>query len=82
LTLQSLYNEPEAGNYLGCLFPANAEAVAKVLNAPENDDGRSGWTWLRLGNGDLMLGIFPCGDTYCEVELDVAADFTKAASDA
>jgi hypothetical protein len=48
--------------------PASPEAVAYVLAAEENDNGRSEWLWLRLANGDLMLGVFPQGDTYFQNE--------------
>lgn len=52
-------------------YPANKESVAKVLGAePGTDDGRSEWRWLRLENGDLMLGVFPRGATYEYVEVD------------
>lgn len=48
--------------------PASAEAVVKVLNTAVGDpDGRSGFKWLRLVNGDLILAIYPLGDTYMEV---------------
>jgi hypothetical protein len=58
----------EGGVYLGRIIPAKPEDVTKVLAAAENDpDGRSQFVWLRLANGDLMLGVFPQGDTYCEV---------------
>ena len=49
---------------------ASTESVAAVLYAPENDDGRSEWVWLRLASGDLILGLFPKGDTYFAVEED------------
>ncbi len=49
--------------------PASPELVALVLNASEDsDDGRSEWRWFRLPNGDLILGVYPQGDTYCETE--------------
>ena len=46
-------------------------ALKAVLAAPEETmDGRSEYVWLRLTNGDLILGVFPRGDTYFEVEKD------------
>jgi hypothetical protein len=51
--------------------PASAESVVTVLDAdPQSPDGRSNWVWLRLPNGDLVLGLFPQGDTYFATELD------------
>lgn len=45
------------------------EDIKTVLRAPRNtDDGRSQWLWIRLHNGDLILGCFPQGDTYLAVE--------------
>ena len=50
---------------------ASDESVRIVLDAGANtDDGRSGWKWIRLRNGDLLLGVFPRGETYFEVEKD------------
>jgi hypothetical protein len=44
---------------------ARPEAVARVLMAPVGTgDGRSAFFWIRLHNGDLMLGTFPQGETY------------------
>ncbi len=61
---------------------ANAESVRLVLDAgADTPDGRSGWKWLRLRNGDLLLGVFPRGATYEATEVDAqfpgapAADF-------
>jgi hypothetical protein len=62
-------------------FEAGDDAVAKVLERPVHEDGRSEFVWLRLSNGDLILGVFPCGDTYFEVESLVERDY-KAAFDA
>ena len=38
-----------------------------VINATIDDNGRSLFKWFRLQNGDLILGVFPRGDTYIEV---------------
>ncbi len=49
--------------------PASPELVALVLNASEDSgDGRSEWRWFRLPNGDLILGVYPQGDTYFATE--------------
>jgi hypothetical protein len=32
-----------------------------------DNDGRSDFVWLRLPNGDLILGVWPQGDTYLTV---------------
>ena len=51
--------------------PASPESVRTVLAADEDDeDGRSEWLWVRLPNGDLILGVYPQGDTYCATEKD------------
>lgn len=33
--------------------------------------------WIRLANGDLILGVFPCGETYFDIEKAVEADWTN-----
>lgn len=59
-----------------CVHPASPEAVDFVLAQPVGDwlempdDGRSPWMWIRLPSGDLILGVFPYGDTYFAVEED------------
>jgi hypothetical protein len=54
--------------------PASPESVETVLAADEDDeddeDGRSEWLWVRLPNGDLILGVYPQGDTYLVTERD------------
>lgn len=53
------------------IHPASDESVHAVLNAdPDDPDGRSQWLWVRLPNGDLVLGIFPQGETYMACEKD------------
>lgn len=43
--------------------------VNQVVNAPvDTSNGRSEWVWVRLANGDLLLGVFPQGDTYIELQ--------------
>jgi len=74
----SVLKDPETGDPLGIQFPASEKSVAAVLfAAPVGDDGRSEWTWLRLVNGDLMLGVFPQGRTYEKVESLVNSDFDR-----
>jgi hypothetical protein len=54
---------------IALIHPADAADVAKVLAADEDsEDGRSNWCWIRLLNGDLILGVFPQGDTYLDME--------------
>ena len=61
----------EQGEHLATIKPASRKAVERVLSADEQDqDGRSQWVWVRLSNGDLILGVYPQGDTYFECELD------------
>lgn len=53
------------------VHPASKKAIKLVLSAKEGDDnGRSEYVWVRLMNGDLVLAIFPRGDTYFAVEKD------------
>lgn len=55
---------------------AGDAAVQAVLDTPIRADdsienfGRSKWKWIRLINGDLILGCFPHGDTYFATEHD------------
>ena len=66
---ETCYDENGKIPYLVSHIPASQALVDMVLSAPEGDpDGRSEWRWFRLANGDLILGVFPCGDTYFEVE--------------
>ena len=58
------------------IHPAKEEDVAHVLGQGVNDDGRSEWVWVRLPNGDLVLGVFPRGDTYFSMEK--AAEYPRA----
>jgi len=59
------------GKFVASVKPASPEMVKLVLGAPEEGyDGRSPWVWIRLCNGDLILGVFPQGDTYLNVERD------------
>ncbi len=64
------YNEPEPENVPGFYIEnAPEEAVKFVLGADqESNDGRSQWVWVRLQNGDLVLAVFPQGDTYFHTE--------------
>lgn len=56
---------------LAWVHPASAKAVRKVLRqSTATGHGRSDWVWLRLPNGDLIMGVFPQGDTYLEMEAD------------
>ena len=48
---------------------AKPKHVKLVLDADENSqDGRSQWVFLRLPNGDLVLAVYPQGDTYFATE--------------
>lgn len=52
------------------LHPAKDEDVKHVLSQSEShDDGRSNFIWVRLPNGDLILGVYPQGTTYKDVEV-------------
>lgn len=72
------YDDEDETRALAFIHPASPAAVRKVLRAKEGFiDGRSEYCWLRLPNGDLMLGVFPRGDTYFAVEDDAAYPFKK-----
>lgn len=62
-------------------FPANKTVVTTLLEMVVDDDTRSDFRWLRLQNGDLMLGVFPRGDGYFEVETEVEFDYKRAERD-
>lgn len=49
---------------------ASPDVAQMVLSKPVDNDGRSEFFWLRLQNGDLVLGVYPRGDTYCATEHD------------
>lgn len=58
---------------LAMIHLASPEFVALVMAAPEGgENGRSEFVWVRLYNGDLVLGVFPRGDTYFDCEGDAA----------
>lgn len=58
---------------IAMIHPASQESVDFILAQDEDSpDGRSNWVWLRLPNGDLILGVFPQGDAYFAVEEDAA----------
>lgn len=62
-------DEPE--RVIATVHPASSDSVRRVMNAGVGDpDGRSQFMWVRLPNGDLILGVYPQGDTYLECEAD------------
>lgn len=75
-TITAHYNKaidvPEDNdNTILSVHPASKEAVELVSKATEDGmDGRSNWVWVRLTNGDLMLAVYPQGETYMAVEYD------------
>lgn len=50
------------------------ETIAFVCNASEKnakkvlDGDKSNFKWITLSNGDVLLGVFPQGDTYEEIK--------------
>jgi hypothetical protein len=61
-------------------WPASAEAIVRVImaNADEQDGfTRSEWLWIRIANGDLILGLFPQDDMYFDIEHLIEADYEK-----
>lgn len=70
----------EKRRVLASVHRASKRSVKKVLDQkPGTDDGRSEWVWVRLANGDLILGVFPCGETYLAMEKDARFPDEKAA---
>lgn len=71
LSAHKTMDDNDNNRVLARIHPASEKSVALVLDAdPLSNDGRSNWCWVRLPNGDLVLGVFPQGDTYCAVEDD------------
>ena len=65
------HSQDYAGGPIAWCHPASVGSIDLVLGkSPADDDGRSEWLWIRLENGDLILGCFPQGETYFEVEED------------
>lgn len=65
------YDNDDCQRLLATIHPASEQSMQLVLAADEHsDDGRSQWVWLRLPNGDLILGVFPQGETYLACEED------------
>lgn len=60
------------GKHIATKKLATPEHVGRVITAEVSADGRSEWIWLRLADGTLMLGLFPCGDLYMEVSEEAA----------
>lgn len=69
--IKTIFLEDESGANttieIGYHTKAKQKDVNFVLAQPINLDGRSEWRWIRLQNGTLILGCFPCGDTYIEI---------------
>jgi len=75
LKSHTVYRESDRGHVtnelLAYIYPASSESVKTVMEAnPDSPDGRSQYVWIRLQNGDLILGVYPQGDTYFAVEED------------
>lgn len=65
------YDGEDPSRIIASIHPASAASIALVAKASENSlDGRSQWVWVRLPNGDLILGVYPQGDTYLRCEED------------
>lgn len=70
-----LLEEDAAEGYIAQTCTASLDSVQYVLSLPVSDMGRSRFEWIRLVNGDLILGVFPRGDGYFSVEKLVEKDF-------
>lgn len=75
-----LYAEDENGQPttpIACRTPAALIDAARLLAMPATGhDRRSEFFWLRLQNGDLLLGTYPQGDTYIEFSDRGVCDWT------
>lgn len=66
-----LYDDEDPERCIAMVHPASKEIVKMVLAAKVKDpDGRSQFLWVRLPNGDLILGVYPQAGTYEACELD------------
>lgn len=71
LNAHYVYDDDDPERVIATIHPASPASVAFVAATSENDpDGRSQFMWVRLPNGDLILGVYPQGDTYCACEGD------------
>ena len=62
------------------IHDASRASVDLVLSQDvDAEDGRSQWLWVRLQNGDLILGCFPMADTYMAVEDDASFSYPEPA---
>lgn len=77
-TARPIFGEDENGNTIDSLLawavPADEAIARHVLAQAVDDEGRSGLTWFRLQNGDLILGVFPRAETYEMTEMDPGRD--------
>jgi hypothetical protein len=67
--------EVVANRSLGTYCYASEDLAQDILSRTATDDGRSPFMWIRLATGDLILGVWPHGETYFEIEAAVEADF-------
>jgi len=51
------------GDTIGWAMEASPDAVSLLL-VQKPGDHRSPWLWIRLANGDLLLGTFPRAEMY------------------
>lgn len=59
-------------------WPASPEgAIQVILASAEEENGitRSEWQWIRLANGDLILGVYPQDELYSSIEEIAHKDF-------
>ena len=54
---------------IATVAPAHPDIAQMVIDAPLHT-GRSVWLWIRLANGDLVLGCYPKAETYEATEVD------------
>lgn len=67
------YGDPHENDTCKVLITnAYQEDVNLVLSGdPNQEDTRSQWLWLRFPDGTLILGVFPQGEQYFNVERGV-----------
>lgn len=63
------------------MFPASRDSANALMHMAVGEDGRSKPQWLRLANGDLILGTFPTGEGYSMLENAVQTDYEIAVRD-
>lgn len=71
LAAHRVFDDEDESRTIAVVHPAAEKSVRYVLRQKiDSEDGRSNWMWVRLPNGDLILGVYPQGNTYFAMEAD------------